>query len=321
MYKFFENITNKIRNLNNITKGILIAMIIIIFYIILFTINSISEVSNIFGNNITTNTNSILNVINGQNNIVNNETSINATNKTIEQKTSNATNIATSYNTTINTIEKTLAPSPVTYTVKRVVDGDTLKIDYNGKEESVRLIGVDTPESVHPDESKNTEFGKKASEFSKNYLEGKQISLEFDVQERDKYGRLLAYVYLNGIMYNKTLLEEGYAKIATYPPNVKYVDDFTKIQEEARNNKKGLWAYQTTTEETPANEENTSATENTDNNSSSSNIQYNGRTVYRSKTGTKYHYSSTCSNMKNPTEITLDEAKKQGLEPCKKCVE
>lgn len=321
MYKFFENIINKIRNLNNITKGILIAMIIIIFYIILFTINSISEVSNIFGNNITTNTNSILNVINGQNNIVNNETSINATNKTIEQKTSNATNIATSYNTTINTIEKTLAPSPVTYTVKRVVDGDTLKIDYNGKEESVRLIGVDTPESVHPDESKNTEFGKKASEFSKNYLEGKQISLEFDVQERDKYGRLLAYVYLNGIMYNKTLLEEGYAKIATYPPNVKYVDDFTKIQEEARNNKKGLWAYQTTTEETPANEENTSATENTDNNSSSSNIQYNGRTVYRSKTGTKYHYSSTCSNMKNPTEITLDEAKKQGLEPCKKCVE
>ena len=72
-------------------------------------------------------------------------------------------------------------------------------------------------------------------------LEGKQVELEFDVESRDKYGRLLAYVYLDGQMYNKMLLEKGYAKIATYPPNVKYVDDFTKIQIEARENKVGLW--------------------------------------------------------------------------------
>ena len=74
-------------------------------------------------------------------------------------------------------------------------------------------------------------------------LEGKQVELEFDVESRDKYGRLLAYVYLDGQMYNKMLLEKGYAKIATYPPNVKYVDDFTKIQIEARENKVGLWEY------------------------------------------------------------------------------
>ena len=122
------------------------------------------------------------------------------------------------------------------YKVVRVVDGDTLIIDYNGTEERVRLIGVDTPESVHPDEEKNTEFGTTASNFSKELLT--------DKQERDQYGRILAYVYLDDVMVNKILLEEGYAKVATYPPNVKYVDDFTAIQEEARNNKKGLWGLE-----------------------------------------------------------------------------
>ncbi len=130
------------------------------------------------------------------------------------------------------------------YKVVRVVDGDTLIIDYNGTEERVRLIGVDTPESVHPDEEKNTEFGTTASNFSKELLTDKYVKIELDVQERDQYGRILAYVYLDDVMVNKILLEEGYAKVATYPPNVKYVDDFTAIQEEARNNKKGLWGLE-----------------------------------------------------------------------------
>ena len=129
------------------------------------------------------------------------------------------------------------------YQVTRVVDGDTFVINYNGEDEKVRLIGVDTPESVHPDEDKNTEFGVSVSNFSKEMLLGKQIQIEFDVSQRDKYGRLLAYVYIDGQMYNKILLEKGYAKVATYPPNVKYVDDFTSIQKEARENKVGLWAY------------------------------------------------------------------------------
>lgn len=130
------------------------------------------------------------------------------------------------------------------YKVVRVVDGDTLIIDYNGTEERVRLIGVDTPESVHPDKEKNTEFGTTASNFSKDLLTDKYVKIELDVQERDQYGRLLAYIYLDDVMVNKLLLQEGYAKVATYPPNVKYVDDFTAIQEEARNNKKGLWGLE-----------------------------------------------------------------------------
>ncbi len=93
---------------------------------------------------------------------------------------------------------------------------DTIIIDYNGKEERVRLIGVDTPESVHPNAEKNTEFGKTCFLILlKQYLENKYVKIELDVQERDKYGRLLAYVYLDDIMYNKTLLQKGYAKIAT----------------------------------------------------------------------------------------------------------
>lgn len=129
------------------------------------------------------------------------------------------------------------------YDVVRVVDGDTFVIYYNGTNEKVRLIGVDTPESVHPNEEKNTEFGDMVSNYSKKMLTGKKIQIEFDVEKRDKYGRLLAYVYLDGQMYNEVLLEKGYAKLATYPPNVKYVDEFTKIQKRARENKMGMWAY------------------------------------------------------------------------------
>lgn len=117
----------------------------------------------------------------------------------------------------------------------RVVDGDTIVVILNGKKEKVRMIGIDTPESVHPDKSRNTPMGKIASKYTRDNLEGKYVRLETDVQERDKYGRILAYVYLDDKMFNKTLLEEGLAKTMTIPPNVKYVDDFKRIEEERQN--------------------------------------------------------------------------------------
>jgi Micrococcal nuclease (thermonuclease) homologs len=125
--------------------------------------------------------------------------------------------------------------------VDRVVDGDTLKIIFEGNSERVRLIGVDTPESVAPDKDRNVPYGKIASEFTKEKLDGKDIELEFDVKERDSYGRLLAYVYLDGVMFNKTLLDEGHAQIYTFPPNVKYVDLFEEAQKAAREAGKGIW--------------------------------------------------------------------------------
>jgi micrococcal nuclease len=127
------------------------------------------------------------------------------------------------------------------YQVVRIVDGDTIILDINGINERVRLIGIDTPESVHPDPDKNVPYGKAASDFTKSMLENNQVQIELDVQERDQYGRLLAYVYYDGEMFNKILLKEGHAVVATYPPNIKYVDDFTDLQEKARKEGKGLW--------------------------------------------------------------------------------
>lgn len=151
--------------------------------------------------------------------------------------------ISASSETNNNTVTSTDISELNKYEVISVTDGDTFKIDYNGEEKKVRLIGVDTPESVSPNKEKNNNYGKEASNYTKERLEGQYVSIEFDVQETDQYGRFLAYVYLeDGTMYNKELLEKGYAQVATYPPNVKYVEEFEEIQKNARENNIGFWA-------------------------------------------------------------------------------
>jgi micrococcal nuclease len=136
--------------------------------------------------------------------------------------------------------------------VTRVVDGDTLKLE-NG--ERVRLIGIDTPElhesdklyrdaqRTHQDVQAIKVLGKRAYEFTRNLVEGKRVSLEFDVERTDKYGRLLAYVFLkdDGTFVNAEIVKQGYASLMTYPPNVKYVDLFLKLYQQARQNRRGLW--------------------------------------------------------------------------------
>lgn len=137
------------------------------------------------------------------------------------------------------------------YFVSRVVDGDTLKLSDG---ERVRLIGVDTPEVHYSDKlSRDAKksgtdvaaiqaMGQKASDFTKNLVSGKKVRLEFDAKRRDRYGRLLAYVYLeDGTFVNAKIIEEGYAQIMTIPPNVKYSDLFLKLEREAREKGKGLW--------------------------------------------------------------------------------
>lgn len=134
---------------------------------------------------------------------------------------------------------------------KRVVDGDTVQLE-NG--ERVRFIGIDTPEMHESDklyrDSQRTqqdintikELGRRAYKFTKELVEGKRISLEFDVEKYDKYDRLLAYVYLkDGTFVNAEIIKQGYASLMTIPPNVKYADLFLKLYQEARENKRGLW--------------------------------------------------------------------------------
>lgn len=132
-----------------------------------------------------------------------------------------------------------LQSPPASGVVERVVDGDTFVLASGDR---VRLIGIDTPETVHP--SRGVEpYGKQASDFSKSLLTGKRVRLVYDVQARDRYGRLLAYVYLSdGTFVNAELVKRGYAQVSTYPPNVKHQDTFVALQREARSANRGLWA-------------------------------------------------------------------------------
>jgi micrococcal nuclease len=129
-----------------------------------------------------------------------------------------------------------------TVTVTRVVDGDTIRIRpaVNGYDE-VRLIGVDTPETRDPD-CEVQPYGQQASTFTTSQLQGEEVDLEFDEERVDRYDRLLAYVYKDEEMFNETLLEEGYAQVATFPPNVKYVERFEEAQAEAQAAQRGIWA-------------------------------------------------------------------------------
>ena len=125
--------------------------------------------------------------------------------------------------------------------VTTVIDGDTIKCKIiNGKQETIRLIGVDTPETKHPNKPVEY-FGKEASKFTKNLVEGKLVKLEYDWQRKDRYGRTLAYVYLeDGTFVNAEIIKQGYGFAYTKFP-FKYFDQFRLYEQQARKNKKGLW--------------------------------------------------------------------------------
>lgn len=126
------------------------------------------------------------------------------------------------------------------YKVTRIVDGDTIEVSGLGR---VRYIGVNTPETKHP--SKPVEYyGHEAEEANRRLVGGKTVKLEFDVQQRDQYGRVLAYVYVGSTFVNAWLVENGFAQVMTIPPNVKYANLFLQLQAEAREAGRGLWAQE-----------------------------------------------------------------------------
>lgn len=122
--------------------------------------------------------------------------------------------------------------------VARVIDGDTIKLESG---ETVRYIGIDTPETVDPRRPVGC-FGKEASAKNKELVLGKEVRLVKDISETDKYQRLLRYVYAGDIFVNEYLVREGYARASSYPPDVKYQDLFRDAEREAREAKRGLWA-------------------------------------------------------------------------------
>ncbi|KAB2880014.1 thermonuclease [bacterium] len=139
--------------------------------------------------------------------------------------------------------------------IVKVVDGDTFEIQYLGKIEKVRLIGIDTPEAhanakavkdaarTGADIHVLVEQGNDAKNFVKQFVPGgTQVRVEVDVNDRDKYGRLLAYLFFeDGRMINEEIVKAGYANLMTYPPNVRYKERFLSAYRFARENKKGLW--------------------------------------------------------------------------------
>ncbi len=136
--------------------------------------------------------------------------------------------------------------------IVRAVDGDTAVVKIDGQEKRVRFLGVDTPETVHP--NKPVQFyGKEASNFTKESLNGRRVWLEYDSNPQDRYGRHLAYIWLNNPktinestirenMFNAKLLLGGYAKVMIIKPNRRYETEFRKFESEAQNKKLGVWS-------------------------------------------------------------------------------
>ncbi len=132
------------------------------------------------------------------------------------------------------------APGGFEGTVVRVVDGDTIHVRIGDRVEKVRYIGVNTPEVHHPTKGEEP-GGREATEVNRRLLIDKHVRLELDVSERDRYGRLLAYVWVGETMVNAELVRLGYAQVMTVPPNVRYQEMFVKLQREAREAGRGLW--------------------------------------------------------------------------------
>lgn len=148
--------------------------------------------------------------------------------------------------------------APINYSAKvvRVVDGDTLKVMIDGQIVNVRLIGIDTPESKTNKKAKKdaarssqdiktiVSLGKAAASFTKSIIKpGDLVDIEQDVQPRDRYGRLLVYVYLkSGKMLNEEIIAAGFASVMTIPPNVRHQARFLRAYQAAREERRGLWA-------------------------------------------------------------------------------
>jgi len=124
--------------------------------------------------------------------------------------------------------------------VTSVTDGDTVTATWKGRSRDVRLIGVDTPETVHPSEPVQC-YGPEASAFSEKRLEGARVRLEFDQERKDRYDRTLAYIWQKGRLFNLILVRRGFARVSIYPPNDRYEDRLRRAEDRARELKRGLW--------------------------------------------------------------------------------
>jgi micrococcal nuclease len=181
-------------------------------------------------------------------------------------------------------------------TCVEVIDGDTIVLDGN---EIVRLIGIDAPETKDPRKPVQS-YGKEAYEFTKGLVEGKKVRLTYDLNKEDKYGRTLAYVYLeDGTFLNAEVIKQGYGSVYRYFL-FKYFDEFKQYEIEARENAIGLWS---------------------DGGGEKSRVAYENDSdiVYITRSGTKYHREGCGSLRRSKIPIFLDEACRRRYAPCSNC--
>ncbi len=179
--------------------------------------------------------------------------------------------------------------------VIRVIDGDTIKVDVDGIHEKVRLIGIDTPETKDPRKPVQY-FGLEAAQYTDRHLRNKTVRLEFDqnnahIGHRGRYGRLLAYVYVGGELFNLQIIRDGYAHAYTkYPFSM--MEEFRQAEREAQRAERGLWSSVTAP---------------------------SGKMVYITSTGSKYHRDGCRFLDKSKVEANIERVLDLGYEPCKVC--
>jgi micrococcal nuclease len=201
-------------------------------------------------------------------------------------------------------VTTTVNPKPTSsdqytyYSVTSVTDGDTLKVNINGKVETLRLIGIDTPETVDPRKPVQC-FGKEASNKAKELLNGRKVRIETDPTqgERDKYDRFLAYIYRDdGLFYNKYMIEQGYAHEYTYNLPYKYQAEFKVAQRSAQNSELGLWSPTTCSGNTMLSNQS---------NSVSGDQTLVGKYYTSSYSTSKYYYPESCDGWKSLNQSYL----------------
>ncbi|QAS54626.1 nuclease [Halobacillus litoralis] len=163
-------------------------------------------------------------------------------NKNTPSNTTNASDDSKSDSTNNIKEEASFPEDSEEATVTRIVDGDTIEVNIDGEEQGVRLLLVDTPETKHPNLPVQ-DYGPEASKFAKDTLSGEEVHIEYDGPKTDKYGRLLAYIWIDGTTFNKMLLEGGYARYAyVYDPPYTHAEEFQAAEASAKSQNLRIWS-------------------------------------------------------------------------------
>lgn len=208
-----------------------------------------------------------------------------------------------------NTAKATEVPVPTQqksdqsplYSVVSVVDGDTVKLSIDGTTQTIRLIGLDTPETVDPRKPVQC-FGKEASNKAKELLTGRSVRIEVDASQGtlDKYGRTLGYIFRDdGLFYNKYMIEQGFAHEYTYNIPYKYQSEFKAAEKSARENQRGLWSPNT------CNGDTTSASEASGTQTEPATTPSGGKFYTSSYHTSKYYYPEACDGWKSLSKTYL----------------